>query len=486
MEIHVALKNILSSHGDNLVQSVILVNYLADEQCFEEFHAAKKILKEIIKLYGKKLYDLKLHNRPYKNEILKYKGEFCNSTGYQQEMVEYLFDCISYGLLWDNTAMISLNKLRSSHLGDDNKKKTNNNLLFFANLYHFFGINVTCIKGKPGDKETYYINTGFSIETYHPFKEPSDHNWKSFFGEEQSIDYIQNQDWEEASGIGAVLGYKGLRALDFDCLSFLSPIHDYRVKLEIFVKKVLELLELPKDYQWVVRSGSGLGLHVIFRTKDISDFECDAVSFIPSKKTIEEGTGFERLELRWKDHLVLPPSKSIGYYNYNLLYFPECHGYRYYQNNFPNYAPIEVEIDNLNNLLNFFCSEIDSVAFNKSARILGHRKLTTKIDSWGGDHIQFYATENWAKACLSNDNEEYITFLLRNSDDKPEQINKAVELLKQSNSAISHYNLASLIAKKVIQGTKEDAIHHLEIAQRSKDIDPGDISLLHYYIEQMK
>ncbi len=487
MDIHIALKEILVKYGIELVRSNILVNYLADENCFHEFRSAKNILKEILTSYGESIFSIKIKDKPHELELIKYKSEFSKAHGYQTEIVNYLFDCISYGLSWDNTVAFSLKKLRETNLGIEKASKSNNKLLFYANLYHYFGINITCIKGRPEDKVTYlYDDPITGVELRHPFKEPSDPNWKNYFNEEQDIDYIHNQDWENASGIGAVIGFNGLRALDFDDVYFLNPNHRNIEKFDLFVGKVLDLLNLPSDYQWVVKSGSGCGFHVIFKTKDISDLQCDSVGFVPSHKAISEYGRFERLELRWKDHLVLPPSKSIGYYDENLLYFPECQWYMYYHGNFPNYAPQEVTIDSLNNLLNYLSSVVSMATYVGSAQIIGHKKLTTKIDSWGGDHIEFKATENWAKACSSNDSEELVLYLLRDTYKQPERLRKAVEMLKDSDTPISHYNLASLIANNIIEGTKTEAKNHYRIAQECKDIEQEDVKTLEYYIERMK
>lgn len=485
-DIHIAIREVLDMYGLELIRNNLLTNYLADVNCFSEFRSAKNILKEVFLSYGDTLYDLKVNNKPYETLIAKFKGDFCNSHGYQLELVNYLFDCISYGLYWDNNVEYSLKKLRETHLGVDKTNKSNNRLLFYANLYHYFGINVTCIKGKPGDKVTYLHDDPWTgIELRHPFKEPSDPNWKDFFDEEQDIDYIQKQEWDDASGIGAVIGYKGLRALDFDILDVLNINHSNLEKFDKFVTKVLGLLQLPLDYQWVVRSGSGDGCHIIFRTKEISDLECDSVGFVPSQKSVKEFGKFERMELRWKDHLVLPPSKSIGYYNESLLYFPDYQWYQFYHGNFPNYIPMEVEIDNLNNLLNYFSSIVSRTAYVGWAHIIGHKKLTTKIDSWGGEHIEFKITENWAKECSSNDREEYVTYLLSDTDNKPERLKKAVEILRKSDTAVSHFNLASLIAHKKIQGTKTEAIRHFSIAQEATEIDKEEIDMLRKDIERM-
>ena len=487
MDIHIAVKEILAQYGLELIRDSKLVNYLADVNCFAEFHSAKNILKELLTSYGENIFSIKIHNEPYELELIKYRSEFSKAHGYQIEIINYLFDSISYGLSWENNADYSLKKLRNTHSYSEKTSKSNNRLRFFANLYHYFGINVTCIKGKPEDKVTYlYDDPVTGVELRHPFKEPSDSNWKSFFDEEQDVDYISDQDWEEASGIGAVIGYNGLRALDFDDVYFLNPNHRNLEIFGLYVNKVLDLLNLPSDYQWVVKSGSGCGFHIIFKTKEISDLGCDSVGFVPSEKSIKECGRFARMELRWKDHLVLPPSKSIGYYDDDLLYFPECQWYTFYHGNFPNYAPKEVEIGNLNNLLNYFSSVISKVSYVGTAPIIGNKKLTTNIDSWGGNHIQFKATENWAKACQSNDNEEYVTYLLKDSYKKPDNLQKAVEILRRYNSAISHYNLASLIANNKIEGTKSEAMTHFSIAQQCKDIDVEAIDLLKRDVERMK
>ena len=136
--------------------------------------------------------------------------------------------------------------------------------------------------------------------------------------------------------------------------------------------------------------------------------------------------------------------------------------------------------------MNYFSSVISKVSYVGTAPIIGNKKLTTNIDSWGGNHIQFKATENWAKACQSNDNEEYVTYLLKDSYKKPDNLQKAVEILRRSNSAISHYNLASLIANNKIEGTKSEAMTHFSIAQQCKDIDVEAIDLLKRDVERMK
>ncbi|WP_192821034.1 hypothetical protein [Rufibacter sp. LB8] len=82
------------------------------------------------------------------------------------------------------------------------------------------------------------------------FKSPY-HEWTKYQFERQNKEEILEYNWKDATGVGVILGHQNLRALDIDgCVS-----------LE-FIDKVLETLQLPLDYPWVMRSGSGNGFHI--------------------------------------------------------------------------------------------------------------------------------------------------------------------------------------------------------------------------------
>ena len=485
-DIHIAIREVLDMYGLELIRNNLLTNYLADGNCFSEFRSAKNILREILSSYGGSIYDLKVNNKSYETILAKIKSDFSKSHGYQIELIDYLFDSISYGLYWDNDVNFRLKKLRQTHLNTFKEKKKESPFLFYANLYHHFGINITRIKGIVPDK-TYYLVYHENLrkdETRRTFKHPTDPDWKRFFTEEQDIEYINSQDWDDATGIGMVTGFNQIRALDFDYLQMLRDSAYGGQALDDYIHKILSILKLPNDYQWVTRSGSGSGIHIIFKCKDIDDFDCNTVSFEPSINIKNKGEGFDRLELRWKAHLVLPPSISIGFYDDTFM-IPECERYWFHSGNFPYYSPMDVLVDDLNNLLNYFSSTVMKVAYVGIAPIIGHYKITSEIDSYGGGNIRFKATEKWAKACSSNDNEEYVTYLLSDTYKKPERLNKAVEILKKSNTAISHYNLASLIANKKIQGTKTEAMTHYSIAQKAIEINKEEIDMLRKDIERI-
>jgi hypothetical protein len=107
-----------------------------------------------------------------------------------------------------------------------------NNLLNTALLYHnMFGFNVLPLKMKQ------------------PIIE-----WKQWTDKHQAEQDIENMPWDNATGLGAVMGIDGLCNFDLDGVS--NP--------EI-VEILLHELGLPERYPWVVQSGSGAGFHVYFK-----------------------------------------------------------------------------------------------------------------------------------------------------------------------------------------------------------------------------
>ena len=130
-------------------------------------------------------------------------------------------------------------------------------LLLYANYYRNLGFNITHLSGNKNKS----------------YKEPTDPNSKLYIYEKQTVKYIFEQSWNEATGIGMLLGYNNYRAIDIDKFNIhpcLLPEENEQNQKE-FVQKCLELLGLPKDYSWVVKSGSKQGLHIIIKTDDIND-----------------------------------------------------------------------------------------------------------------------------------------------------------------------------------------------------------------------
>ena len=78
-------------------------------------------------------------------------------------------------------------------------------------------------------------------------------NWEKWQAEEMLLGDIDGLGWNaNINGIGAISGINKLRCLDFD------KVNDYEV-----VRKFVSKLGLPSEYQWIVKSGSGKGYHMV-------------------------------------------------------------------------------------------------------------------------------------------------------------------------------------------------------------------------------
>lgn len=136
----------------------------------------------------------------------------------------------------------------------------------------------------------------------------------------QSAEEFELIDWNSITGFGALLGYDSLCAIDID------GVLDYEI-----IKIILNKLNLPEDYNWVFKSGSQCGYHILLKCalpKNLDqkttnpsfisapqdsiphDFgTLDTNAYYPSNKSYgEEWNYFYKIEFKWKGNIVLPPS----------------------------------------------------------------------------------------------------------------------------------------------------------------------------------
>jgi 2-polyprenyl-3-methyl-5-hydroxy-6-metoxy-1,4-benzoquinol methylase len=179
--------------------------------------------------------------------------------------------------------------------------------------YHQMGFNITHIV--PTILE--YSSHPFSLEqTPHLFKK---NPYKSSANKRDNFDVIRQNysdvesfDWVNAKGIGTVTGLNSLRALDFDNCTDIE-----------FIKLALSILELPLDYEWVVNTGSKNGFHIIFYSDALYEFPCYKTRIRFFKSNNEYSSKFKKLDLIWKNHLILPPSLHHSGNKYEFV-FTDC------------------------------------------------------------------------------------------------------------------------------------------------------------------
>jgi DNA polymerase III epsilon subunit-like protein len=187
---------------------------------------------------------------------------------------------------------------------------TENQLL--ANHLLKIGLNITCI--------TNYI-TEYNFYDANILKGPY-HKWEHLKNIKQTADELNSYDWVNSVGMGTIAGFNNLRVLDIDGCSNYD-----------FIEDILVIFGLPKNYEWVVKSGSQDGFHIYFYSDLLSELEKDQVasSYPPNLDNIGL---FEKIEVLWSTHVVLPKSlhKSGSHYS-----FINC--------KFPKSLPLNVEID---------------------------------------------------------------------------------------------------------------------------------------------
>ena len=307
----------------------------------------------------------------------------------------------------------------------------------YSMFYHNMGMNITKVRGECTAPKTYK----------EPIKE-SGFEINKLYTSEQDVSVILREDWLHVSGIGLVLGWNDYRAIDVDNFGKFYdaniPQHMNSV-IDIF----LRTLGLPSDYQWIVKSGSQKGFHIIIKVKDFGETDDEYIAYAYSAVR-----DFERIEFRFKDHLMLPPSIHAS-----------GHTYSFYHNRMPSSIPSYVKISSINQLLEDYCGgncyskykwngrELELVEFVKAKSTSSHNGT---IEEYGEDSMQ------WLEACDSP--HCYNSLAIRYAMGKSVQVDsmKAYELFLKANNSQAFFNLASLISIGYFQGTIQDVNGYLE------------------------
>lgn len=82
------------------------------------------------------------------------------------------------------------------------------------------------------------------------------HKWKQLQEQPQSLAQLESLPWAFADSLAIISGVGGYRVFDLDAVNGGHVT-------ENVVRELLEALELPQDYDWVYKSGSGTGWGVV-------------------------------------------------------------------------------------------------------------------------------------------------------------------------------------------------------------------------------
>lgn len=239
-----------------------------------------------------------------------------------------------------------------------------NELKIYARYFYNFGFNITCVTNYL--TENNFIERNLSKSPYH--------KWTHFESDRQTLEELLSYDWEKATGLGVVLGFEKLRAIDIDGCTDIS-----------IVNQVLEILSLPKNYEWVVKSGSHNGYHIIVYS--------DADSFYAEKGKVTAFLGrdcyrhmLEKIEFRWSNHLVLPPSIHKSTLKYKFI-----------NTILPKSKPLEIKVKALAEIVDRFVEQTEG-------------NILTSHGPEKGFHIQMTVNNSDKIELTDEDNPLYLIF----------------------------------------------------------------------------
>ena len=99
MELHKAIREVVSLKGTEIIANIQIVNFLLDYQAFKEKPATKLILRDVINSgYAEEILSLGSQNSGWQVAFMKYERDFIESCGYKDDLVKYVFEAIAYGI----------------------------------------------------------------------------------------------------------------------------------------------------------------------------------------------------------------------------------------------------------------------------------------------------------------------------------------------------------------------------------------------------
>lgn len=496
MVLHYIIKKIISEYGKNIVSDLRLYNILTDLNAFKyEPESIKFVLKQVLLLRGKEILHSQERSLPVQVTVNQYTQYITDSCGFIENQVRYVVESIAFGIGW----LTEMNK-EFTYIRSLSKR-----LEIAAYLYNIMGMNITQIKGHNDLYSSYHSSSD-------SFKNPIDLGWREYLIKQQSNDYLSTLSWDDKTGIGLVCGYNNIRAIDIDGLGcfencdndfWRNPRNVPNNKFDSFIEYCLHLLNLPKDYKWVVRSGSGDGIHIIFKCEDVEELKLN-ISAFPSKKVNENlepmfsryggflgfdykknvELDFDKLELYWKGHLASYP--SIGKNFDSVPYGPYKYQFINTNDTFPSDEPSTISVNDIDNLLITLCGTITTESpwdrKNEHRSYYFHvAKLKNCQDSMGG-YNHFKDTIQWLQKCTSKEgvNSLGVAYVMN------KEYKKAAQCFLKANSDFGHYNYAQLILSDYISGTKEELLIHYNECKNSKRIYEDSLNELKRDIDNIQ
>ena len=457
MIIHIIIRSIIEKHGKSIIGGRQLLNILNDYSAFKyEVPALRNTLGIILDAYGIKILNAQESNLPGEVTLNQYKHDFCESYGMKEDIAKYVFDSLGYGIGW-------INYIKSNVINKEVLDNIESKFKCFALMYYYMGFNTYEIQGSLHDRYTsWYEETGmynyYDFTHGRPndsFKHPTSECEKNK-DELYDLKYIEAIDRTKSTGIGCFTGYNDIVALDIDYISCIQKQSEDAFGLQDCINKYLSVLGLPSDYQWVVKTVSGRGIHIIVKVKNAIQLGLESTALKPTRSSDED---FGRIEVIWKKNIALPPTigRNMG------------KQYRFYLNadNIPTCAPSYISMDQLNNFLDYYCgcTYYTYFSINDDFPNLFYRgKQSSDRDSMGG-YCFDKDDAKWVSYCESETGQ--IAYAAHLASKK--EYEKAYNIFTKYNSDFANFNAASLIAYGAVRQSKQTALFFYNRIDHSKD-----------------
>jgi len=236
------------------------------------------------------------------------------------------------------------------------KLKGDNNLKLQARNFYNRGFNICHVINEKND---------FNLLEPNLLKAPAV-PYQHLYNKRQEDKEFDALKLDEAVGIGIILGFNDLMAIDVDgCVDFG------------LIGFICNELGLPQNYKWIVKSGSQVGFHIILRClkhnslkqsfgqRNVDSFYPSPLNYIPEISLLDSDLQidyydkaklnnydidkihnyfeanftlrnlFQKIEFGWKGFLVIPPSLHSSGNNYEFV------------NGIPNCDPTIVDFEKL-------------------------------------------------------------------------------------------------------------------------------------------
>ena len=100
MDLHHAILKAIETIGTDCLNSA-LPNVVADYAGYEDIPATRQVLKEFVSQgYGSKILDLYQKKLPWQKKLQVFEADFASKTGFKEDLIHYVVECIEYGLNW--------------------------------------------------------------------------------------------------------------------------------------------------------------------------------------------------------------------------------------------------------------------------------------------------------------------------------------------------------------------------------------------------